>query len=51
MSVEHPRPEQGAGPTPGIDVAELAERVYRLMRDDLRLERERSGTAVPARKA
>jgi hypothetical protein len=41
----------GSQPTPpAIDIVQLAERVYRLMREDLRLERAR-GQSLERRKA
>ena len=43
------RPADGAGPAPpAIDVARLAQKVYTLMRDELRLERAR-GAVVRSR--
>ncbi len=42
-----PRPaaggERGGAPGRGVDVARLAERVYRLMRDEVRREQARRG--------
>ena len=40
----------GAKAAPAIDMAQLVERVYRLMREDLRLEQAR-GARAPRRKA
>ena len=39
-------PEDSPAPAPVVDVAQLAQKVYRLMRDELRLERAR-GAALP----
>jgi len=45
-----PAAEDGQKSAPAIDVKQLAERVYRLMLEDLRLERAR-GERTPRRKA
>jgi hypothetical protein len=38
-------PSPSNGPTTEIDTAEIAERVYRLMRHDLLVERDRTQTS------
>jgi hypothetical protein len=43
-------PAAPAQAAPAINMAQLTERVYRLMREDLRLEQAR-GVRVPRRKA
>jgi len=45
-----PPPAAAAQAAPAIDMVQLAERVYRLMREDLRLLQARGGHA-PRRKA
>lgn len=45
-----PPAEPGQAQPTGIDVKQLAERVYRLMLEDLRLDRAR-GERTPRRKA
>jgi hypothetical protein len=43
------QPDQAGGQAPpAVDVAQLAEKVYRLLREELRLERVREGV-VPSR--
>lgn len=39
----NPPPEPRPDASPAIDLEALAERVYRLLREDLRLERAREG--------
>ncbi|HEX6053271.1 MAG TPA: hypothetical protein VFZ21_28580 [Gemmatimonadaceae bacterium] len=44
-AAEERSPDRAKGGTPPVDVERLADRVYRLMLADVRLERARSGGA------
>jgi hypothetical protein len=41
QSASRPQPEDPAAPVPQIDLRELAEKVYELLKQELRVERER----------